>query len=390
MKLLKQILGVIISASFFLYTSASVFCDGDDFVSADTEVTEYVCTAKSYCLMEAQTKTVLYAENENEKQSIAHLTKLMTILLAAEKIESKELSVENIITVSPHANSMNGTQIWLAVGEKISVEELLYSCTVGNANDAAVALAEAVYQTEATFVSKMNEKAFELGMTNTSFCDASGISNENVSTAYDLALLCSELSRYDFLTKYFTTWMLNVRYGQTELVNTNRLVRSYNGITGLKTSASEQSGECIAASAKRGDLKLCGVFLQCATQDDRFTDAKELMNKGFSSFQIYTPEIKEEYLADMKIENGRKQKVSLAISCIPEMLIPSGAKGAVSEVMYREESVAAPFSKNTKVGYIEYYLDDKLISVVDIVTEQGCKEVDFLFSFKRILLSLLK
>lgn len=389
MQAINRIISLICCIALSISFSFNVYADGDDEIQTIAKAEEYQCTAKSCALIEANTGTLLYSSDENEKQYISHLTKLMTILLCAEKIESGELTEDKVVTVSPHANSMQGTQIWLEVGEKITVEELLYAVTVGNANDAAAALAETVSGTEESFVTKMNLKAQQLNMKNTEFADASGISHGNISTAYDIALLGAELSKYDFLTKYFTTWMLNVRYGKTELVNTNRLVRSYNGIMGLKTAASDESGECIAVSAKRGEMCVVGVFLQSSSADDRFSDAKQMLDSSFSSYEMFSPEVSAEYLNDIKIENGQKLSVGVRATESAVMVVPRGNSSKITVSCLREETIIAPFEKGLKIGSVEYYLDEKLLTSVELVTDDSCKRVNYLFSLKRMLYSLL-
>ncbi len=349
---------------------------------------EIVCTAKNYAVLEADTKTLLMSSACGEKKSISHLTKLMTILLCAQSIENKTLSVKDIVVVTPTANSMQGTQIWLEIGEKITVEELLYAVTVGNANDAAVALAEKVGKTHEGFVELMNLKAYELGMYDTVFVDAGGTSDENVSTAYDIGLLCCELTKYDFLKQYFTTWMINVRSAKTELVNSNRLVRSYNGITGLKACFSEKSGHCITISAKRGDMYLIGVFFDCADNDTKFSDAKSVLDECFSQFTIYVPEISE-YLSEVLIEGGTNAKVKVHLTKPLRAIVLKSELKNIQTTCQRKDTIQAPFAANTEIGTIDLLLNGETIAHSEIITAQGCKKKDVLFSLKKLLCRLL-
>lgn len=350
--------------------------------------TEIVCTAQSYAVFEANTNTLLMSSCINEKMSISHLTKLMTILICAQSIENKSLSVDDIVVVTPTANSMQGTQIWLEIGERISVKELLYAITVGNANDAAVALAEKIGKTHEGFVEMMNLKAYELGMYDTKFVDASGMSEENISTAYDIGLLCCELTKYEFLNPYFTTWLINVRNSKTELVNSNRLVRSYNGITGQKACFSEKAGHCITISAKREDMYLIGVFLDCADSDAKFSDSKTILDKCFSQFTVYIPST-DEFLSDISVEGGRKQSVEIKTSNTLMAAILKSDLKRTEIVCQLNNTIQAPFDKAEKIGSIDMLLDGEIIAHCDIITSSGCKKKDVLFSLKKLLCRLL-
>lgn len=376
--MLKRVLIITIICVCFFQFSFNV-------TASDMEI---VCTAKNYAVFEADTKTMLLSSDCNEKKSISHLTKLMTILLCAQSVENETLSARDIVVVTPTANSMQGTQIWLEIGERITVEELLYAVTVGNANDAAVALAEKVGETHEGFVEMMNLKAYELGMFDTKFVDASGISEENVSTAYDIGLLCCELVKYDFLKQYFTTWMINVRNSKTELVNSNRLVRSYNGITGLKACYSEKSGHCITISAKRGDMYLIGVFIDCADNDTKFSDAKSVLDKCFSQFTIYIPEISE-YLTDIIVESGRNSKVQVNLTKPLKAIVLKGELKNIQTSCQRKDTIRAPFAQNTEIGTIDLLLNGETIAHSDIITANGCKKKDVIFSLKKLLCRLL-
>lgn len=346
-------------------------------------------SAESCAVLEADTGTLLAESNGSQVRSISHLAKLMTVLIAAENIDAGKLSPDDVVTVSAHANSMNGTQIWLDVGEKITVDELLKAVTIGNANDACTALAEKIGGSEESFVKLMNQKAARLGMKDTKFADCTGISSETLSTAVDLSVLSAQLCKYDFLEKYFTTWIDTVRGGKTELVCTNRLIRTYSGAFGLKTCSGETSGECVIAAASRGDMKVCAVLLGCKTDDERFSDAKKVLDRTFSSFEIYTPEYDEAALADIKVKGGEKHFAKTEFSGITPIVIPKGSYPSIQCSFERADSVDAPVKKGGKVGSIAYTLDGNTILSGDIIVSEQVRKIKMPFAVKKVLLNLL-
>lgn len=383
-----------VCAAAVMFGCLLVFADGAANVTTEPAAAEPVSitdgiSAESCAVYEAGTGTFLAQSNSSEIRSISHLAKLMTVLIAAENIESGKLSPDDTVSVSAHANSMNGTQIWLDIGEKITVDELLKAVTVGNANDACTALAENIGGSEESFVTLMNKKAALLGMKNTKFADCTGVSSETVSTADDLSLLSAQLCRYDILEKYFTTWIDTVRGGKTELVNTNRLIRTYSGAFGLKTCSGETSGECVIAAASRGDMKVCAVLLGCKTDDERFSDTKKVLDRTFSSFEIYTPEYDEAALADIKVKGGEKHFAKTEFSGITPIVIPKGSYPSIQCSFERADSVDAPVKKGGKVGSIAYTLNGNTILSGDIIVSEQVRKIKMPFAVKKVLLNLL-
>jgi D-alanyl-D-alanine carboxypeptidase (penicillin-binding protein 5/6) len=245
---------------------------------------------KSAILMEAQTGTVLYAKNENEALPPASVTKVMTLLLNMEAIESKKISLSDMVSASEHACSMGGSQIFLEPGEQMSVEDLLKSVVIASANDAAVTLAEYVAGTEDAFVQMMNQRAKELGMENTIFENTNGLDDttqNHVTSAKDIAIMSRELIKYPKITEYSSIWMDTVRNGEFGLTNTNRLIRYYKGATGLKTGSTSKAGFCITATATRDGMTLIAVIMAAPTRDIRNASAVSLLNYGFSNYTLY-------------------------------------------------------------------------------------------------------
>lgn len=396
MNIYKKAVLTVISAVFLTAFSLSAFADGDRrsneayqaYSPAESGILDGI-SAESAVVIETKTGTVLAQINPDEKRSVSHLAKLMTILIAAEKISCGELSENDTVTVSAHANSMSGTQIWLNVGEKITVEELLKSITIGNANDACVALAEKIAGSEESFVSLMNEKALQLGMSNTVYADCTGISENTVSTAGDTAVLSCEILKYDFLTPYLTTWIDKVRSQETELVSTNRMIRTYKGVTGLKSCASSESGECLAVSSSRSDMSVCAVLLGCSSDDAKFSDGKKALDGAFGSFEIYTPEIPDEVYEKIRVNGGEEMETAVATENTDPIIIPKGSYPSVECEFTKAENIDAPVSKGQALGKINFTLDGEKIIEGSIVSETAVEKIGFVFALKKVLLNLL-
>ncbi|MGN0622940.1 MAG: D-alanyl-D-alanine carboxypeptidase family protein [Oscillospiraceae bacterium] len=395
MNICKKLICAATAVIMSITVIAAVFADGDgntyDMAAVEVSETDLLdgITAQSAIVMESTTGTVLSEKNADEQRSISHLAKLMTLLIAAEKIDSGELSLDETVTVSAHANSMTGTQIWLEVGEKISVEELIKSITIGNANDGCVALAEKISGSEEEFVKLMNDKAKLLDMANTHFADSTGTDKETVSNARDLAVLANEIIKRDNFTHYFTTWIDNVRNQAVELVSTNRLIRTYKGITGLKSCSSADCGECLIATAKRNDMSVCVVLLGSVSDDDKFSEAKKLLDGAFSSYEIYTPEIDEEVFEKIKVTGGEKLEADVEVRGLEPIVIKKGTYPSVTCDFSKEESLSAPVSQGQNVGEIVYKLDDNVILKGDIVCKSKINKIGFSFALKKVLLNLL-
>ena len=273
-KFLSFILAICLSVSF----SVTAFADGISI------------SAKSAILVERSTGRVLFEYEADKQMPPASITKIMTLLLVMEAIESGKLNFETEVTASEHACSMGGSQIWLEPGEVFTVHELLKAATIASANDACVALAEAVSGSEEAFVELMNQRAAELGMENTVFKNSTGLDAEgHVSTAKDIAKMSAALLSHEKIKEYSTVWMDSLRNGETELTNTNKLVRFYKGCTGLKTGSTDEAGCCLAASAERGGMELVSVTLGSPNTDERFAAGRKLLDYGFANFAVAKP-----------------------------------------------------------------------------------------------------
>ena len=348
------------------------------------------CSAETAVLYEANTESFIL-ECESEKSvSMGHFAKLMTVYLTAEKINSGELTLEDTIKASQKANSQTGTVIWLDAGEEIPVSELLKSVIIGNANDGCVALAEGICGDEKSYVEAANNAAASLDLKATHFEDITGMTKNSVTCAKDIAKLCGKLLEYDFLQEYFVTWIDEVRGGKTQLVNTNRLVKSYNGIRGMKACASDVNGNCLAAAANRNGMDMIAVIIQSETMDTRFSEGRDFLDYGFNSFELYKPEISEEITKSVQVKNGEYSDVGVAAGKIPLMLIPKGSSSNVSQSFERKEYLTAPVKKGEKVGLVRYVNADGVLFETDLYAKNDVDKMSWGIALKRLLLNLLK
>ena len=338
----------------------------------------------SYVLMEGSTATLLYSDNGNARFRPFHSAKLMTLLLTVEAINRQELSFDTVVTVSAHANSMQGAQIWLAVNEQISVHELVLAITVGNANDACVALAEAVGKTEDNFVSLMNERAEELGMVETKYVDCTGISYDGTTTACDIAILASELTKYPELTEYFNTWMTYVRE-DTQLVNTNRLIRTYEPLTGIKAYYSEDCLNCLIASANKNGLTIVCVIMGDPDEFNRFSVAKEKLNTGFLAYTLYTPKREKIICENVKVSKGILTEVETRLGEISPFIIRKSREEDLEFHTEYNKNLKAPIYKGDEVGRVVFTIDDEEVFSLPIVSSSDVKKLNFFSAFLKLL-----
>lgn len=383
---MKKIVCIVLSTLMFILGSEAAFADGEDVPAVSNSVSPSV--PYSYVLMEGSTGTLLYSDNGNALFRPFHASKLMTLLLLCEAMDRGELSADSVITVSKNANSQQGAQIWLDTGEQILLDELIMAITVGNANDAAVAIAEAVGGTEENFVSLMNLRAAELGMVSTYYADPTGVGDGSVTTACDTAILASALSKYDFLTEYMTTWMTYVRGGKAELVSTNRLIRSYSGITGMKAYSHEECGNCLVASAKRGDMTMICVIFGEPDEYERFNTAKEKMNIGFSAYTLYQPKRNDIFLEDTAVSKGVDTYVKTDISCLEPFVIRTGREDDIEISTEYFSDITAPLEAGSCVGKVIYTIDDEEIYSADIVSASEVKRINLFYAFLKAVTSI--
>ena len=345
-------------------------------------------TAPSAILVDGENFNILYEKNSHEKRSIASITKVMTVLLIMEDIESGKISLTDTVTASAHAASMGGSDIWLEEGEQMSLDDMLKATLVASANDAAVALAEYTEGSEDAFVKRMNTRAKELGMKDTVFKNCNGLDEEgHISSAYDVALMSAELIKHTKVFDYTSIWLDFLRDGKTQIVNTNKLLKSYNGITGLKTGTTDDAGSCISATAKRDGLSLIAVVLGSDSGTDRFKDASILLDYGFNNYSVIIP--KEKKLPKVKVNKGMESEVEV-YSNPPESVLV--AKGSDSEIIVKVDlpkKIDAPVEKDKKIGEITYSINDKVVQKADIRCKKTVEECSFGNSFRYLLSQLI-
>ena len=345
-------------------------------------------TAPSAILVDSENFNILYEKNSHEQRSVASITKVMTVLLIMEDIEKGKISLTDTVTASAHAASMGGSDIWLEEGEQMSLDDMLKATLVASANDAAVALAEYTEGSEDAFVKRMNTRAKELGMKDTVFKNCNGLDEEgHLSSAYDVALMSAELIKHTKVFDYTSIWLDFLRDGKTQIVNTNKLLKSYNGITGLKTGTTDDAGSCISATAKRDGLSLIAVVLGSDSGTDRFKDASILLDYGFNNYSVIIP--KEKKLPKVKVNKGMESEVEV-YSNPPESVLV--AKGSDSEIIVKldlPKKIDAPVEKDKKIGEITYSINDKVVQKADIRCKNSVEECSFGNSFRYLLSQLI-
>jgi beta-lactamase len=338
-------------------------------------------SAPSAILVEGDNFNILYEKNSHEKRSVASITKVMTVLLVMEDIESGKISLKDTVTASKHASSMGGSDIWLEEGEQMSLDDMLKATLVASANDAAVALAEYTEGSEDAFVKRMNTRAKELGMKDTAFKNCNGLDEEgHYSSAYDVALMSAELIKHTKVFDYTSIWLDFLRDGKTQIVNTNKLLKSYNGITGLKTGTTSEAGSCISATARRDGMNLIAVSLGCHSTNERFKSASTMLDYGFNNFGIKVPE--KVKIDKIKVNKGMKENLSLIANEPKSILISKGNNDKIDTKVNIPDSIDAPVKQDRVIGEIEYNLNGKLVEKVKVKAKEDIEECSFANSFR--------
>lgn len=340
--------------------------------------------AKAALLMEKETGQVLFAKEEHQRLEPASVTKIMTLLLTMEAISRGELRYEDTVTVSKNAASMGGSQVYLSEGEQITVEELLKAVCVSSGNDAAVALAEQVSGVTELFVQQMNNRAKELGMVDTCFLNPTGLPAEgHVTSAYDIALMSRELIlHHPDLRRFTTIWMDTIRGGEFGLSNTNKLIRFYEGATGLKTGSTDAAGYCISATAERSGMELIAVVLGGETSQQRFEDAKTLLNYGFSTYALADVTPAERQIVPVKL--GRAPSVEAVLEA-GKLLVGKGQAGSLSQTVTLREDLVAPVEKGQTVGTLTVQCGDATLAELPLTAADTVERMTWGDLFARLL-----
>ena len=335
--------------------------------------------AKAEILIEADTMQVLHSVNSDKKLPMASVTKVMSLLLWAEAIEEGKLTLEETVKATSSVQETDGSVIWLEAGEEMTAAELLEAVIIASANDACVTLAEHTAGSEAQFVKQMNKRAKELGLNDTHYTNCVGYDESgHYTTAYDTAVVTAELMKHEVYRGWMLTWLDYLRGGETQLVNTNKLIRYYDGILGGKTGTTDNAGCCLSVCAERSDMRLIAVVLGCPDDETRFSQAEALLDKGFESFQKFTPEIDMSQLQPIAVERGTQNTVLPVVK-------QNGAecvirKGAASQVEYEYtfvERAEAPIAQGQFLGEYLVLVDGIAVQRSDIVAAQEVKRISF-------------
>lgn len=362
--------------------------------AGDKENSNLNISSKSAILMDVGSGQVLYEKNSHEKLPPASVTKVMTMLLICEALDSGKIKIDDQVQVSEVASSMGGSQIFLEPGETQSVDTLLKGIAVASANDACVAMAEYIAGSVESFVDMMNAKAKELGMNDTHFVNTNGLPVDNhYTSAYDIATMSRELLKHDRISKYLTTWMDSVVVGKKQstigLANTNKLIKHYQGATGVKTGFTQQAKYCLSASAKRGDTHLVAAMLGAETSQERFKDASSLLNYGFANYESVKLCSRDDKISTLTMEKAEEEKISLVAKDNLSVLIKKGdSKEFTKKIKVYEES-KLPIKKGTVLGIVEVYRGKDKIGEVELVNNKDINKASYLKMLQRVIDNML-
>lgn len=356
----------------------------------ENEQAETLISAPSGVLMEASTGKILFEKNPHEKRPCASITKVMTLLLVFEAMDSGKLALDDTITASEHAASMGGSDIWLEPGETMSADDMIKATVVASANDAAVALAEQICGSEDEFVRQMNERAARLGMGDTVFKNCNGLDEDgHITSAYDVALMSRELMKHKKVFDYTSIWLDTLRGGKTQIVNTNKLLKSYKGITGLKTGTTDDAGCCITATATRDGMSLIGVVLGADTGKQRFADAAALLDYGFANYAIKELKAPEDLPDSVKVNGGMDQSAALKCDVNGDLVVNKASADEPEISVSVPEDIDAPVLEGEKVGTVTYTIGGDSKSF-DVISGTEIAETSFGRVFGRLFDSLVK
>ena len=338
--------------------SVVVFAEGN---------TDLGLNAKSAILMEESTGNILYENNPDERLPIASVTKVMTMLLIMEAVDSGKINLDDMVTVSENAMSYGGSTMFLKTGEQLTVNDMLKGIAVASANDGCVAMAEHLAGNESAFVDIMNEKAKELGMENTHFMNTNGLDeDDHYSSARDVAIMSRELMKHETIFNYTSIWMDTLRGGKFQLANTNKLIRFYDGANGLKTGSTSKALCCLSAAAKRNDMQLIAVVLGAPTSAERFASAKSLLDYGFANYAVNTQITAGDEVQKIAVEKGVDKEVGVVAGDSCSTLVKKGQEDNITKEIKIDETITAPIEAGQKIGTMTISRDGEVIADLDL------------------------
>ena len=385
----KQIIALMLCLCLLAMPVLTSKAYGQDIQPATQTAFDLPC--KAAVLIDQDSGTVLYEKNADEQMPIASITTGMTLLLAFEALEAGKVSLDDIVPVSEHAYGMGGSQIWLEPGEQLTLNDMFKAICICSANDAAVAVSEFIGGSEPVFVEQMNARAAALGMSNTHFENACGLDAANhLSTARDVSTMSREmLMNHPEVENYCTVWMDALRGGQTQLINTNKLLKSYSGITGLKTGTTGGAGVCISASATRDGLRLIAVVLGSPSGKERFAAATTLLDYGFANFENAVVSLPENMPGTLPVTSGMEETVGLAYASPEKYFMPKGQGTALSAELELPQSLAAPLAEGTQVGTVHILNNGTTIADYPVTASNTVAAREFGICFRRLVGALL-
>ncbi len=388
---MKRLMIVFICALMTVFSTLPVSALSEEDISAPSAV-----------LMDASSGKILYEKNPHDQRPCASITKVMTLTLVMEALDSGKIHMDDVVTASAHAASMGGSDIWLEEGEQMTVDDMIKATAVASANDAAVALAEFVSGSEDDFVAAMNDKAKSLGMTDTTFKNCNGLDEEgHITSAYDVALMSRELMKHEEIFDYTGIWLDSLRDGATQIVNTNKLLRSYDGITGLKTgttgeagscisaTAQGEAGSCISATAQRNGLSLIAVVLGAESGKQRFKDAATLLDYGFANFESRELSLSDS-LEPLAVDGGMSDSVEVECGDKAVLTVPKGEGEGIEQLVDMPESLPAPVHKGDVVGRLSFNLNGEEAASFDITASEDVEKKSFFAVLGILWSSLIK
>lgn len=342
----------------FMMQSVVVFAEGN---------TDLGLNAKSAILMEESTGNILYESNPDERLPIASVTKVMTMLLIMEAVDSGKISLDDMVTVSENAMSYGGSTMFLETGEQLTVNDMLKGIAVASANDGCVAMAEHLAGSESAFVDMMNERVKELGMENTHFMNTNGLDeDDHYSSARDVAIMSRELMKHETIFNYTSIWMDTLRGGKFQLANTNKLIRFYDGANGLKTGSTSKALCCLSAAAKRNDMQLIAVVLGAPTSAERFASAKSLLDYGFANYAVNTQITAGDEVQKIAVEKGVDKEVDVVAGDSCSTLVKKGQEDNITKEIKIDETITAPIEAGQKIGTMTISRDGEVIADIDL------------------------
>ena len=354
---MKKVICFFICVCFMMH-SVVVFAESN---------TDLGLNAKSAILMEESTGNILYESNPDERLPIASVTKVMTMLLIMEAVDSGKISLDDMVTVSENAMSYGGSTMFLETGEQLTVNDMLKGIAVASANDGCVAMAEHLAGSESAFVDMMNEKAKKLGMENTHFMNTNGLDeDDHYSSARDVAIMSRELMKHETIFNYTSIWMDTLRGGKFQLANTNKLIRFYDGANGLKTGSTSKALCCLSAAAKRNDMQLIAVVLGAPTSAERFASAKSLLDYGFANYAVNTQITAGDEVQKIAFEKGVDKEVGVVAGDSCSTLVKKGQEDNITKEIKIDETITAPIEAGQKIGTMTISRDGEVIADIDL------------------------